>query len=233
MKAHSDSRIQRLHSEPINLVDMVIMDVPKELSVPGIHADSIVPIWNEHPTWVNDRGRNESPFIHSCFELVEELLRDGTPLIVFYPDLKFISNQLIDWVDWAGFEEETKWFVINSLPLSRDGQPGRTQKCFMAKYFVRKLDREAPFSFYHRVELIRDGILLSMDDYLTNLITEDTLTLREGMMVPWRGAREKSINLMEALIGMCTREDNIVLDLTVSTGKYSSCFVWNCISELS
>ena len=158
MKAHSGSRIRRLCGEPRDLVDMVIMDVPEGLPIHEIHADSIVSIWNEHPTRVNDRGRKESPFIHSCFELVGELLRDDVPLIVFYPDSKFISNELIGWADWAGFEEETKWFVINSLPLSRDGQPGRTQKCFMAKYFVRKLEGEAPFSFYDRVELIRDGI---------------------------------------------------------------------------
>ena len=89
---------------------------------------------------MNERGRKESPFIHSCFELVEELLCDGAPLIVFYPDSKFISNELMGWADWTGFEEETKWFVINGLPLSRNGQPGRTQKCFMAKCFVRNFD---------------------------------------------------------------------------------------------
>ena len=220
VKAHSGSRIRRLRGEPRDLVDMVIMDVPEGLPVPGIHADSTVPIWNSHPTRVNDRGRKESPFIHSCFELVGELLRDGAPLIIFYPDSKFISNELMGWADWAGFEEETKWFVINGLPLSCDGQPGRTQKCFMAKCFVRNFDGGAPFSFYERVELIRDGIQLSTDGHLTNLIRNDTLTLREGTSVPWRGAQEKSSNLLEALINMCTREDDIVLDLTASTGKY-------------
>ena len=95
VKAHSGSRIRRLRGEPRDLVDMVIMDVPKGLPVPGIHADSRAPIWNSHPTWKNERGRKESPFIHSCFELVGELLRDGAPLIVFYPDSKFISNELM------------------------------------------------------------------------------------------------------------------------------------------
>ena len=103
----------------------------------------------------------------------------------------------------------------------------------MAKCFVRNFDGGAPFSFYERVELIRDGIQLSTDGHLTNLIMEDTLTLREGTSVPWRGAREKSSNLLEALIDMCTREDDIVFDLTASTGKYWRCFVWNCISLFS
>ena len=168
---------------------------------------------------MNDRGRKESPFIHSSFELVGELLRDSAPLIVFYLDSKFISNELMGWADWARFEEETKWFIINGLPLSHDGQPGRTQKCFMAKFFVRNFGGGAPFSFYERVELKRDRIQLSTDGHLTNLITEDTLTLREGTTVPWDGAREKSSNLMEALIDMYTQEDDIVLDLTASTGK--------------
>ena len=190
VKAQSGSRIRRLRGEPRDLVDMVIMDVPEGLPVPGIHSDSTVPqfIQTQHPTRVNDKGRKESPFIHSCFELVEEFLRDGVPLIVFYPDSKFISNELMGWADWAGFEEETKWFVINGLPLSCDGQPGRTQKCFMAKCFVKNLDGGAPFSYYERVELIRDAIQFSTDNHLTNLITEDTLTLREGTLVPWRGA---------------------------------------------
>ena len=90
----------------------------------------------------------------------------------------------------------------------------------MAKCFVRNFKGKAPFSFYETVELIHDGIQLSTDGHLTNLITEDTLTLREGTSVPWRGTREKSSNLLEALIDMCTREDDIVLDLIASTGKY-------------
>ena len=148
VKAHFGSRIQLLRGEPRDLVDMVIVDMFEGLPVPGIHANSTVPIWKEHPTQVNDRGRKESSFIHSCFELVGELLHDGAPLIVFYPDLKFIFNELMGWADWAGFEEETKWFVINGLPLSHDGQLEQTQKCFMAKCFVRNLDGGAPFSFY-------------------------------------------------------------------------------------
>ena len=95
VKAHSGSRIRHLRGEPRDLVDMVIMDMPEGLPVPGIHANSTIPIWNSHPTRVNDRGRKESPFIHSCFELVGELLRDGAPLIVFYLDSKFISNELM------------------------------------------------------------------------------------------------------------------------------------------
>ena len=186
-----------MRGEACNLVDMVIIDMLEGLSVLGIHGVSTVPIWNEHPTRLNDRGRKESPFIHNCFELMEVLLCDTAPMIVFYLDSKFISNELLGWADWVGFMEETKWFVINGLPLSHDGQPGPTQKCFMAKCFVRKFEGGAPFSCYDRVEFIREGIQLSTDGHLTNLIMEDTLTLREGTTVPWRGAWEKSINLIE------------------------------------
>ena len=97
VKAYSGSRIWRLRGEPRDLVDMVIMDMPEGLPVPGIHANSTVPIWNSHPTRVNDKGRKESPFIHSCFELVGELLRDGAPLFVFYPDSRSSPMNL-----WAG-----------------------------------------------------------------------------------------------------------------------------------
>ena len=121
VKAHFGSRIRRLRGESNDLVDMVIINVPEGLPVRRIHGVTTIPIWNEHPTRLNDRGRKESLFIHSCFELVGELLCDGAPLIVFYPDSKFISNELLGWADWAGFVEETKWFVINDLPLFHDG----------------------------------------------------------------------------------------------------------------
>ena len=76
MKAHSGSRIRRLYGEPSDLVDMVIIDIPEGLPVPSIHADSSIPFWNEHPTQLNDKGRKESIFIHSCFEMAKMLLKD-------------------------------------------------------------------------------------------------------------------------------------------------------------
>ena len=40
VKAHFGSRIRHLRGEPRDLVDMVIIDVPEGLPVPGIHANN-------------------------------------------------------------------------------------------------------------------------------------------------------------------------------------------------
>ena len=45
-----------------------------------------------------------------------------------------------------------------------------------------------------------------------------SLTLCSGTRLPWRGAREKSVNLLQALIDLCLEEEDIVLDLTAGTG---------------
>ena len=72
--------------------------------------------------------------------------------------------------------------------------------------------------FCDRPELLAQGIKLSSDGHLTNLIDVDSLTVQSENRIPFRGAREKSSNLLMALIDLCTVEDDIVMDLTASTG---------------
>lgn len=220
LKEYGGTRLRRIEGEEcaLGLADMVLFDVPEDLPVPAIDGGKVVPDWNKLPTRMSEGGRKESQWIYRAFEMAATLLRDGAPLIVFYPDSKFISNELQAWAHWAEFEEETKWFAINGLPLSRAGHPGRTLKLFMVKCFVRKVESAIPFSFFDRMELQREGIQLSSDGFLTNLITQESLTMKGDSNMPWRGAREKSTNFLEALIDLCTQEDDVILDITASTG---------------
>lgn len=222
LKEYSGTRVRRREGKDcdLGLADMVLLDIPEDLPVPGIGAGVEVPSWNMLPTRLSEHGKVESHWIQNSFEMASFLLRDGGPFIVFYPDSKFISNELQSWANWADFVEETKWFCINGLPLSRVGHPGRTLKLFMVKCFVRKLQPHVPITFFDRMELQREGIMLSSDGHMTNLITLETMTMKVGNDVPWRGAREKTSNLMEALIDLCTQVDDVVLDLTASTGEY-------------
>jgi hypothetical protein len=50
------------------------------------------------------------------------------------------------------------------------------------------------FVFCDRPELLAQGIKLSSDGHLTNLIDVDYLTVQSENRMPFRGAREKSSN---------------------------------------
>ena len=99
----------------------------------------------------------------------------------------------------------------------------------MAKLFVRRENQAADpeesfprsdFSFNEQVDLLSQGIDLSNDGTIRNVMPAGNLTLRSGTGLPWRGAREKSINLLQALIDLCSEEEDIVLDLTAGTGRH-------------
>ena len=107
---------------------------------------------------------------------------------------------------------------------------GRTVKYFMAKLYVRKEnigdDHEdsflsSNFSFNQQEELLTQGIDLHNDGTIKNVVPLENLTLRVGTGFPWRGGREKSVSLYQALVDLCFEEEDIVLDLTARTGKPS------------
>ena len=158
-------------------------------------------------------------------DFASEFLQDNGAIIVFYPDPKFISNELLSWADWAGFEEERRWFAINGLPLTKPDKPSQTHKCFLVKCFVwkeRPMEGRAAstFVFHDRPEQAAKGITLSTDGHVNNFITVDSLTVDSVNRNPFRGAREKSVNFLEALVDLCTVENDIVMDLNASTGKF-------------
>ena len=209
------------------LVDLVIVDVPENLPVPGIIPTGEVPHWNKPKMRSKGPGKHESPWIHKAFEFASTWLQDDGAVLVFFPDSRFISNEILSWADWANFQEEGKWFVSNELPLTRPDYVGRTVKYFMAKLFVRResqaadLDDSFPrsdFSFNDQMDLLSQGIDLPNDGTIRNVMPAASLTLRCGTGLPWRGAREKSINLLQALTDLCSEEEVIVLDLIAGTG---------------
>lgn len=208
------------------VVDLIIFDVPEGLPVPGLGNHGDVPVWNRLQRQVGTSGKEEAPWIQAAFAFADQFIEDNGAVLVFYPDSKFISNEILSWAEWGNFVEEAKWFAINGLPLTIPDHPIRTHKCFMVKCFVRKenIHEEIPksnFRFHDRKELASQGIKLSSDGHITNNITAGSLTIRSDNGTPWRGAREKSENLLQALIDLCTQEDDIVMDLTASTGIFS------------
>ena len=96
----------------------------------------------------------------------------------------------------------------------------------MAKLFVCRENQAAnpedsfpqsDFTFNEQVDLLSQGIDLPNDGTIWNVMHAGSLTLRSGIGLLWRGAKEKSVNLLQALIDLCTEEEDIVLDLTAGT----------------
>ena len=186
-----------------------------------------MPHWNKLKIRSKGPGKHESLWIHKAFEFASTWLQDNGAVLVFFPDSRFISNEILSWADWANFQEEGKWFVSNELPLTRPDYVGRMVKYFMAKLFIRRESQAADpddsfprsdFSFNDEVGLLSQGIDLPNDGTIRNVMPAASLTLRSGTGLPWRDAREKSVNLLQALIDLCSEEEDIVLDLTAETG---------------
>ena len=227
LKLHQGEKVRLQHgvSDGSPLVDLVVFDIPENLPVPGIQPTGEVPPWNQLKIRTKSNRRQESPWIHKAFEFASTWLQDDGAVLVLYPDSKFISNEISSWADWASFQEEDKWFVSNELPLTRPDYEGRTVKYFMAKLFVRRENDDpedtfppSDFSFNPQKELLAQGIDLRNDGTIKNVVTAENLTIRSSTGFPWRAGREKSVNFFQALVDLCTEEDDIVLDLTAGTG---------------
>ena len=111
--------------------------------------------------------------------------------------------------------------------MTRPDYVGQTVKYFMAKLFVCRENQAADlegsfprsdFTFNEQVDLLLQGIDLPNDGTIWYVMPAGSLTLGIGTGLPWRGAREKSVNLLQALIDLCSEEEDIVLDLTAGIG---------------
>ena len=115
--------------------------------------------------------------------------------------------------------------VFNNLPLSKpDYRRDQTVKYSAAKLFVRDENvvegiPASRFSVNSQEGLKTQDIDLMMDGTVLNAMSTETVSVCNRTGIPWRGPREKAENMYLALIDLCTDEDDIVIDLTASTGK--------------
>ena len=75
----------------------MIFDVPKGLSVLGLSAGNEVPHWNRLEMKTGESGSPESPWIHAAFSFADQWISDNGAVLVFYPDSRFILNEIISW----------------------------------------------------------------------------------------------------------------------------------------
>ena len=231
LKSHQGNKKKEQHGivDGLPLMDLVIFDVPKNLLVPGILPAGEVLHWNKLKIKSKNNGRQESPWIHKVFEFANTWLQDDGAVLVFYPDSRFVSNEIVSWAEWENLQEENKWFVSNKLPLTKPDCVGLMVKYFMAKLFVwtenigNDYEDNYPrsnFSFNQQKELLAQGIDLPNDGTIKNVVIVENITLCTSTGFPWRGGQEKSVNLFQALVDLYSKEEDIVLDLTAATSYF-------------
>jgi hypothetical protein len=206
----------------VTTVHLVIFYVPEGLPVSGFNGGRDVPVWNTLALAKDEDGLEESPWVKATFTFADKWLCNDGAVMVFYPYSKFVSREVNAWAKWTNFKEEMKWVVLNGLPLSKPDFSGRQTKYFIAKLYVRMENPKdsipkSHLKFYEQVELETQGYDLPNDGYLMNFISADILIVKHDSGAPWRGAREKTDNLLLALVDLCICEDDLVLDLSAST----------------
>ena len=219
-------RFKMANSNP-SVVDLVVFDIPEGLPVPGIGAPGFVPEWNRLEKRIPDpqkKNKMESPFIKDAFEFAETWICDDGCLLVFFPDSRFHNNEVLGWAAWANFKEAMKWTVVSGLPLTKpDYSEGETTKTYVAKVFIRRRcdDDQIPdsnFAFNEQEVFEERGVNLIKDGILYNGLHSGNLTMSAMTSSPYRGARERTDNMMAALVDLLTESGDIILDLTASTG---------------
>lgn len=207
-------------------VDLIICDVPEGLPVPGFPPAKEVPIWNQLLITTDEDGNKEAKWIRHAFEFANEWLSDDGGFLVMYPDSEYITNEISAWAKWSNFKVEMKSIVTNNMPLTKPDFVGKYVEYFVMKLFVRQENREesipdANFRYNPQSQLLDQGVDLINKGVVTNCISEESITKQRRSGIPWRGAREKSDNLLLALIDLCSEEEDIVVDLSASTGDIS------------
>ena len=209
------------------VVDLVVFDIPEGLPVPGIGVAGQIPEWNRLEKRVPDppkKKRQESPFIKEAFEFAEGWICDDGALLLFYPDSRFHNNEVAGWAAWANFKEAMKWTVVSGLPLTKpDYTEGETTKTYIAKVFIRSRSDEdrvpdSNFAFNEQEIFEEKGVNLIKDGFLYNGLHSGNLSVSARTGLPYRGPRERTENMMAALVDLLTESGDIILDLTASTG---------------
>lgn len=234
-------RSYKMSTDNPSVVDLIVLDIPEGLPVPGIGAPGFIPEWNRLEKRISNpakKNKMESPFIKDAFEFAEIWICDDGALLLFHPDSRFHNNEVAGWAAWANFKEAMKWTVVSGLPLTKpDYSEGETTKTFIAKVFIRcrSDDDQIPdskFAFNDQEVFEERGVNLIKDGILYNGLHTGNLTMSARTGSPYRGARERTDNMMAALVDLLTESGDIILDLTASTGLFfliDFCIFSQCI----
>lgn len=189
------------------LADLIIIDIPEGLPVPGISDEDEIPDWNS-------RGDN---YLAAVFGFVKLVLQDQGCVIIIHPDDNGeIEDEIRDFHQVVELKSERSWTGINRLLLGSAKISGMTT-CFF-KVQLLTLSSNNSFEFRPTPEDYKKKSIDIVDrDVILNWVTLEQQTMRKE--VPWRGAREKDVLFIESLIRATTDPGDVVVDIGAGTGK--------------
>jgi hypothetical protein len=95
-------------------VDLMIVDMPEGLPVPGISIPaSSVPQWNHEPR----------ELLQPIFDFADQHLQDDGALIIIYPFRSATKSKILGYCKSYGFEVKKDWWGMNRLHLTSPTNP--------------------------------------------------------------------------------------------------------------
>ena len=116
---HSSDK-NRLHKgSSVNhpCVDLILVDQPEGLPVPGISNPlSAVPLWNQ----------DSKEWLEPIFDFADQHLQDGGALIIIHPFRLSTKSNILGYCKSYGFEIRKEWWGMNRLHLTSAVHPTST-----------------------------------------------------------------------------------------------------------
>ena len=210
-------------------VDLVIADVPDGLTVPEA-SPSAVPEWNI-------LGRS---FLRDLFNFADSFLHDdGAMFLVYSDDGQVMRGEIESYFPAFGFMELKTWTGFNRLHMT-SARPGSSKTQLFKVLLVVRATKTHPSSIpkpcQSKFQLRTDASLKSIGVDLVegDAILNFTNPMAMNGDVAWRGAKEKDSTFLSSLILSATAVNDIVVDVTAATGKYSLSFssIIHCIMDM-
>ncbi|KAG0596414.1 hypothetical protein M758_UG251900, partial [Ceratodon purpureus] len=173
------SRLYKGSSKPHPCVDLILVDIPEGLPIPGISnpADSIPP-WNQ----------DSKMWLNPIFEFAEQHLSDDGAMILFHPFRVTTRSNMLGYLKTWSYEIRKEWWGMNHLHLTSGTNPLLTTQRFGICLAILKAPT-SNFKFQTIPALDWQGVNVAVDDILPNIVTREEHHMNGDMA--WRGPREK------------------------------------------
>ena len=98
-------------------VDLMIVDMPEGLLVPGISIPStLIPQWNFEP----------KDWLQPIFDFADQCLQDDSAIIIIYPFRLVTKSNILGYCKSNGFNIRKEWWGMNRLHLASPVNPALT-----------------------------------------------------------------------------------------------------------
>lgn len=98
-------------------LDLVIVDMPEGLPVPGVsNPANSIPAWNQ----------DSKEWLQPIFDFADQHLHDDGAIILFHPFRLATKSNILGYYKSYGFEIRKEWWGMNRLHLTSPSNPAVT-----------------------------------------------------------------------------------------------------------